>query len=208
MISLSRRGFLGTLAAGAALPVLARAEDPAAVQQPIRSLYTTLKALMQDGRSLPFPRRFEILAPTIDEVYDLDTVLRVSVGPRWTMFDDTARQALSKAFRSFTVATYVANFDSDEGERFDVLPGLRMSGTDQIVSSRIVPTKGDAIRIDYVMHDRNGWRIIDVLLDGTISRVAVQRSDFRSLLAQGDADALITSLQRKTSDLSGGSLRS
>jgi hypothetical protein len=44
------------------------------------------------------------------------------------------------------------------------------------------------------------------LLDGTISRVAVQHSDFRGLLGSGDAANLIASLQRKAADLSGGSM--
>jgi phospholipid transport system substrate-binding protein len=48
--------------------------------------------------------------------------------------------------------------------------------------------------------------VIDVLLDGTISRVAVQRSDFRGLLADGDASALVASLEQKIADLSGGTL--
>jgi hypothetical protein len=34
----------------------------------------------------------------------------------------------------------------------------------------------------------------------------VQRSDFRSVLESGGGDALLASLQRKTSDLSGGAL--
>ena len=39
------------------------------------------------------------------------------------------------------------------------------------------------------MRDDNGvWRAVDVLLDGSISRVAVQRSDFRKILANGDAE--------------------
>ena len=50
------------------------------------------------------------------------------------------------------------------------------------------------------------WKAVDVLADGSISRVAVQRSDFRSLLASGGAPALLGSLQRKVSDLSGGAL--
>ncbi len=41
-----------------------------------------------------------------------------------------------------------------------------------------------------------------MLLDGSISRVAVQRSDFRTLLTGGDADALIASLRTKIADLS------
>jgi phospholipid transport system substrate-binding protein len=43
-----------------------------------------------------------------------------------------------------------------------------------------------------------------VLADGAISRVAVQRSDFRSLLMRGGAPALAASLQQKTADLGGG----
>jgi phospholipid transport system substrate-binding protein len=50
----------------------------------------------------------------------------------------------------------------------------------------------------------SGWRAVDVLADGSISRVAVQRSDFRRLLAQGGAQALVASLRSKSADLSDG----
>ena len=45
-----------------------------------------------------------------------------------------------------------------------------------------------------------------LLAAGSISRVAVQRSDFRRILSNGGGNALLASLQRKTSDLSGGAL--
>ena len=41
---------------------------------------------------------------------------------------------------------------------------------------------------------------------GSISRVAVQRSDFRHILSNGGGNALLMSLQRKTADLSGSAL--
>jgi phospholipid transport system substrate-binding protein len=44
---------------------------------------------------------------------------------------------------------------------------------------------------------------VDVLADGAISRVAVQRSDFRQLIKQGGAAALAKSLESKSVDLSG-----
>jgi phospholipid transport system substrate-binding protein len=50
------------------------------------------------------------------------------------------------------------------------------------------------------------WQAVDVLADGSISRVAVQRSDFRRLLANGGAQALMTSLDHKTADLSAGAV--
>jgi phospholipid transport system substrate-binding protein len=61
--------------------------------------------------------------------------------------------------------------------------------------------------LDYVMRAEDaGWKAVDILLDGSISRVAVQRSDFRSLLRPGDASALIESLQRKVDQLSAGTM--
>jgi phospholipid transport system substrate-binding protein len=47
----------------------------------------------------------------------------------------------------------------------------------------------------------SSWKIVDVLLDGSISRVAVQRSDFRHILANGGSDALVSNLQKKISDM-------
>jgi phospholipid transport system substrate-binding protein len=53
--------------------------------------------------------------------------------------------------------------------------------------------------------DSDGWRVVDVLADGAISRVAVQRSDFRRVLARGGAQALADSLRTKSASLSEGS---
>jgi phospholipid transport system substrate-binding protein len=115
---------------------------------------------------------------------------------------------LLDAFRRYTVASYVANFDNYTGQTFTVSPDTRSLDADRVVvNSRISPVSGDATDLDYVMKQTpSGWKIVDVLAAGSISRVAVQRSDFRHLLSKGGGDALLTSLQRKTNDLSGGAL--
>jgi hypothetical protein len=46
-----------------------------------------------------------------------------------------------------------------------------------------------------------------VLAEGSISRVAAQRSEMRSVLADGGGAGLLVSLRQKTSDLSGGILQ-
>ena len=50
-----------------------------------------------------------------------------------------------------------------------------------------------------------GWQATDVLLNGTISKVAIQSSDFSSLVSNGDASQLIAALQKKVAALSSGS---
>jgi len=52
-----------------------------------------------------------------------------------------------------------------------------------------------------------GWKVIDVLAEGSISRVAAQRSEMRSVLADGGGTGLVVSLRQKTAELSGGILQ-
>jgi phospholipid transport system substrate-binding protein len=212
----STEAFRGTLTRRAALLSAATAwtllERPAtagpSVDQPLRELYVALDAIMRAGHTKPFAERFDSLAPVVDRVFDLETVLKVSVGLRWDSMDTGNRGSLLRAYRRFTIATYVSNFNKYDGERFQILPGSRDAGSDRIVGTEII-TGGDHLRLDYVMRDDQGtWRAVDVLLEGSISRVAVQRSDFRRILANGDADALVASLRRKIADSSDGALSS
>jgi phospholipid transport system substrate-binding protein len=101
----------------------------------------------------------------------------------------------------------VSNFKSYDGQTFLISPTIRTVGADRVISTTLDKPQGDALRMDYVMHETPmGWRVRDILLDGTISRVAVQRSDFASQLSQGDASRLIGSLDQKVSVLSDGSM--
>jgi phospholipid transport system substrate-binding protein len=71
-----------------------------------------------------------------------------------------------------------------------------------------VSTDGTApTRLDYVMtNGPDGWQATDVLLAGTISKVAIQSSDFSSEVTSGDASQLIAALKTKVATLSGGAL--
>jgi phospholipid transport system substrate-binding protein len=214
MTGLKRRAWLlsAILSTAAASFLPARpshADTIDSLDQPLRELYSALETTMRTGRKAPFPQRFDTLAPVLDQVFDLETVLKVSVGLRWDSVDSASRSRLLKAYRRFTIATYVANFDKYDGERFHILPGSRDAGTDRIISTEIISGSGQQLRLDYVMRDGNGaWRAVDVLLEGSISRVAVQRSDFRKVLESGDVNALIANLRRKIADLSDGALSS
>ncbi len=208
-VELDRRRLLG-LVLLAALPAAAYGADPAAAEASatVARFYDGLLADMKAGKKVDFQRRFAMLAPVIDQVFDLQTVLAVSVGPRWAGLAPDQQDRLLGAFRRYTVASYVASFDSYAGQTLSVLPEPRPAGAGQVVvQTRIVPTSGEATKLDYVLKQTpSGWKIVDVLADGAISRVAVQRSDFRGVLANGGGDALLASLLRKTSDLSGGNL--
>lgn len=208
MMVASRRMFLAALGSTALLPSVGWADAVSPIV-PVQTLNAALIAVMKAGDSTPFLQRFQMLGPTVDQVFDLARILRVSVGAYWSTLPTAQQDRLQQVFRSFIVATYVANFHSYNGEVSSVSPTTRAVGAQQVVASTLGKPSGDSLRIDYVMgQSGSGWKIQDILLDGTISRVAVQRSDFASLLSDGNATRLITSLEQKVSTLSSGAISS
>jgi len=203
--ALARRSFAalaGAATLGYALGARAQASNPAA---PINALDDALLQIMRAGTKTPFDTRETMLAPAIQAAFDLTQILKTSVGPRWSALPAAQQTELMTVFLRYTLASYVANFNNFSGEKFVILPQTRAIGNDRVVQTQIVPADGDPTRIDYVMRQSGaGWKAIDVLLDGSISRVAVQRSDFRSLLSSGTATDLIASLRTKTANLESG----
>lgn len=205
-----RRYLLG-LALAAAAPVSWHAAAATASSDPaetIRQFDAALLVAMKAGARSDFTHRFQALAPAIDQAFDLPAVLAVSVGLGWSGLAPDQQERLLAAFRRYTVASYVANFDSYDGQTFNILPETQnLGGGRVLVKSRIVPASGNPTELDYALQQTGAnWKIVDVLAAGSISRVAVLRSDFRHLLSSGGGDALLASLQRKANDLSGGAL--
>ncbi len=205
--SIGRRRWLVAAAALTSIALVGRrvTADPAAVA-PIRALCDGLLRIMKAGSTTPFAQRFAMLTPVVDQAFDLPAILQVSVGPSWSNMPPNEQAPLLAAFRRYTIASYVNSFDNFNGQQFDVQPATRsLPNAELLVQTKIVSSSGEAHELDYVMRQEGGgWKVVDVLADGSISRVAVQRSDFRRLVTQGGAQALVDSLNRKTADLSGG----
>ena len=200
----ARRLILAACVVSGLEPGLARADSAAAA--PISALNAGL-AVAEKNASTPFADRYAALAPAVDSAFNLPQILQSTVGLRWAQIAPAQREKLLAAFRAFTIASYVANFNTNAGDGFKVLPETRAIGGDQVVETEIVPNSGDPTRIDYVMRQgQTGWQVVDVLEQGTISQVAVQRSDFRSLLADGTGVALTNSLNDRVAKLSGGAI--
>ncbi len=204
---LRRRGFVAATAlllAGLATRVRAAGEPAAAA--PIQQLINGLLEIMKAGPATPFQQRVAMLGPVIDKTFDLPAILQESVGPTWSTLPPDQQSMLTDAFRRYTISSYVNSFDDYNGQRFEINPETRPVGSEQIVETKVLPKNGDSHELDYVMRSGpDGWRVVDVLADGSISRVAVQRSDFRRLLVRGGAQALADSLRSKSADLSDGS---
>jgi phospholipid transport system substrate-binding protein len=187
---------------------VARAADPGAITGPIEQLNAALLAAMKVGQSAPFAQRYAMLAAAVEQAFDLSAVLRATIGLGWDSLPPDQKAALARTFQRYTVSNYAANFDSYNGQIFRVLPETRtLSNGEVVVRTQLVRRNDSPVEIDYVMRQTAlGWKAVDVLSDGSISQVAVQRSDFRGLMASGGAQALRAGLERKVASLSNGAL--
>jgi phospholipid transport system substrate-binding protein len=210
--NVGRRMALG-LAVGAVFaaapwqPTLADAANTAP-QAPIERLDSALLATMKAGAGTSFNQRYRTLEPVLQQVFNLDAVLAASIGLSWATMPNAQQAELAEVFRHYTVSSYVSNFNGYNGQRFEVLPTVRPVGNGEvIVQTQLIRTDDSPVKLDYVMRQGPaGWQVVDVLTDGSISRVAVQRSDFQALLASGGAPALAAGLERKAMTLSGGAV--
>ena len=204
------RTLLGALvlsSAFAALPVRSFATTPEAA--PIVALNAGLIATMKAGSAnASFTSRYQALDPVVKSTYNLQVILQNSTGFYWSTLPAAQQQELEKLFEQFTVASYVSAFSSYNGQSFQLLPDERSVGASKVVETQILPGDGSApTRLDYVMtNGAAGWQVTDVLLNGTISKVALQNSDFSSEVTSGDASQLISALKAKVATLSGGAL--
>ena len=182
------------LAAGSFTGGGAAASDP---QNTVQSFYGTLLGTMRDGRALGQSGRYARLAPAVDRTFDLPAMARLATGPSWATLTPAQQQQLIEAFGHYVSATYADRFDSYSGEQLQVT-GEQPYGSDAIVQTRIVKSNGEATMLNYlVRQNRGSWQISDVYLDGTISQLAVQRSEFSSVLRREGVDGLVMALNRK-----------
>ncbi len=184
----------------AATPSLAGAEeDPRAV---VQQLSDCLLDVMKHGSELGFEGRAEKLQPVVSVVYDMAAMTKGTLGPAAAKLSSEEAGRLAEAYRRYSVATYADQFDGWAGERFVVGRPRPTENGLVVVPSQIVPASGTATEIDYLLHqDGEHWQIVDVLFDGTISQVAVRRSEFVPIFRREGLAGLIAVLDGKSVSL-------
>ena len=172
----------------------AAASDP---QQVAQDFYAVLLSTMRDGRSLGQNGRYARLAPVVNRTFDLAFMARLAVGPSWATLAPSEQQRLTDAFGNYISATYADRFNTYSGEQLKVTDE-RPYGSAVMVETKIVKSNGEAATLNYLMRQNRGaWQITDVYLDGTISQLAVQRSEFNAILRREGVDGLVMALNRK-----------
>ncbi|MGH7995384.1 MAG: ABC transporter substrate-binding protein [Opitutaceae bacterium] len=171
-------------------------------RQVVQSLCDSLVQAMKGGASLGFEGRRKLLDAELRRDVNFPLMTRLVVGPSWRDLSAQEQRDLVAAFSDYSIAVYAGRFKAYAGERFVVEPDTSPLAGGIFVRTKLIPASGDAVVLDYLLRQANGrWRIIDVYLNGTISELAAQRSEYSAELRSGGAPELIKSLRRKTAQL-------
>jgi phospholipid transport system substrate-binding protein len=193
--------WLGLGLACLALPCSAEAIGANALDT-VRSFYDTLLTTMRHGHELGQSGRFMQLQPVVHTTFDVPFMARMAIGSEWATLSSAQQQQVIQAFERYIAATYADRFDTYSGEQFQVF-GEQLSRAGTVVMTRIVDPNGEPVNLNYLMRPIGGmWRIADVYLNGTISELAIRRSEFASILQRQGVDGLIAELNRKADLLS------
>jgi phospholipid transport system substrate-binding protein len=182
------------------------AAEPRVPSRVVDTLHDNLISVMKDSKTLGYDGRFARLEPVIRELFDIPFMAEKSIGRYWKTVDEENRDRLLATFGKFTVANYAGRFTDYSGQSFETLKEEASKHGTVMVYSRLDTGKGETIQLNYRLRpDGNGgWRIIDVLLNGTVSELALRRSEYSSLIQREGFAALMTALNERIADLAGG----
>ena len=195
--TLSRRRALTLLGVLLLAPRAYAQQDPRAG---IQAFYDVLLSTMKEAKQLGFKGRYQRLDPAVRKIYDLPFMIGIAVGPSWASLNDQQKQKLTEAFARYSIAQYAGRFDGFSGERFEV-GNVSDNRAGKLVETKLVQGDGEPVQLNYQMHQAQGaWKIIDVLLSGTISQLAVNRAEFSGVIRRDGPDGLVALLERKAAE--------
>jgi phospholipid transport system substrate-binding protein len=206
-VARSLGGALG-LFAGLLLADLARAADPSPPVAVVETLHAAMIDVMKSAATTPYEQRATQLQPAIATAFDLDFMARKSLGRRFESLPADDQKRWIETFRRFMVANYAGRFTGYSGQKFDTLGEEPAAQDTVLVRTRLVDPGADDVDLSYRLRQAHGaWQIIDVYLKGTVSELALRRSDFTAILDRQGFAALLTNVDAKIADLQAGKVK-
>ena len=190
-----------------ALPARAPAEsapapDATEAARVVEKLHDALLGVMKEATTLGYEGRYERLSPVIRELFDLPFMAEKSVGRHWKSAGTENQQALVATFSRFTVANFAGRFDGFSGQSFRTLGVEPATYGTVLVRTRLDEPGDEGVALDYRLRSVDGhWRIVDIYLNGTVSELALRRSEYSALIQREGFKALLAKLDERINDL-------
>lgn len=193
---------IGLSRVAASDPNAAAAPNAEQATQVVEGLHAVMLDTMKQSEQLGYDGRLTRLQPAITTRYDFAFIAEKSVGLTWKDLTAAEREKLVDAITRLAGSNYAARMAEFSGEHFETVGTESASQNTILVRTRVVDTKGGAIPLDYRLRAAADGSplIVDVFYDGTVSELAMRRSEYSALLKKGGIDALLAALEKKIAD--------
>ncbi len=179
----------------------AKAETPTA-SATIEHFHAELLHVMKNAEELGYSGRKAQMEQIVPATLDLQFMSEKSIGSRWKTLTSAEQADLHAAMRELAICRYASRFNGYTGESFQLLGEDAEPNGLVLVRTQITKSNGEVVAINYRMHQIDGrWSVIDVLLNGNVSELAMRRSEFSTVLKQEGVKALLTSIQKSITEI-------
>lgn len=188
------------LAAFAVLPAfsMARADDSAEAVAAVKKFQDGQLAIVQKLGQMNVQQRYDALRPAIGATFDLPDMARMVHGAGWESLTDAQKAEWAEVLADYIAASYAAHLEGFNGKGFERDDKTAARDGALVVTTRITLDKGPPMAVDYVVRRTpQGWKIGDILAEGSISELAQWRRALRGL-SQDGFDASIKALRQRT----------
>jgi phospholipid transport system substrate-binding protein len=195
-----RRFFLAALAI---LPAFAaRADDSAEAVAAVKQLQDGQLEVIQKLGQLSVKQRYDALRPAIGATFDLTAMAKTVFGAGWDALTDAQKAEWAVALGDYITASYAARLDGFNGKGFERDDKTQTRDGNVVVTTKVILAAGAPMPLDYVVRPTpQGWKIGDILVDGSLSELAQWRRSLRGLGDSGFAASKATLRQRTESFL-------
>ncbi len=175
----------------------------------VESLHATLLGAMKEATQLGYEGRYARIAPAVEADFDLDFMAKFVLGPDGKDLNAADQKRWRDAFERITVATYAGRFTGWGGESFQTL-GEEPAAQDTVfVKTMLDRPNAENVQLTYRLRKSDaGWKIVDVYNKGTVSELALRRSDYSSVLKREGFEKLLQTVDAKVADYASGKLTS
>lgn len=156
--------------------------------------------LKDDKKS--FAEKQTALRSMFTEIVDTDWIAKFVLGKAWKEATPQQKEKYTELYRTYLTETYVSKFDEESGSKVQDIKvkGIKEASGDTFSAHTEIAQSDNEppVKVDYLLHRREGqFKIIDITIEG-ISLLATHRQQFSALASANGIDAVITKLNELT----------
>ena len=168
----------------------------------VERFQASLLEVMKEANTLSVQQRYARLRPSVEKSFHFPLMIQIATSNHWKDSTTSERRQLVNAFGRMCISILATLFDGYSGETFKLVEEKPGPQNTTLVVTKLVKSDQSTVEISYVTRQfKNGWRIIDVILDRGISELMVRRSEYRLILKNRGVAGLISVLNGKADEL-------